>query len=126
MGTAHHTRWGWLALAVVAVGVAVTIAVRAGTGEVDPGGLVVGLVGGLVARSVVGLVVGLVFGFWIWSSSGRRYLVFLCCCRGRLLPWRLGAFLNWAYDAGLLRVSGIAYQFRHRELQDWLAANPTP
>ncbi|WP_405985343.1 NACHT domain-containing protein [Streptomyces sp. NBC_00872] len=44
MGTARHMRWGWLALTVVAVGVAVTIAVRAGTGDVDPGGLVVGLV----------------------------------------------------------------------------------
>ncbi|MDX3850241.1 NACHT domain-containing protein [Streptomyces sp. AK02-01A] len=49
MGTARHMRWGWLALTVVAVGVAVTMAVRAGTGEVDPGGLVVGLVSLLLA-----------------------------------------------------------------------------
>ncbi len=58
-------------------------------------------------------------------GAGRRYLVFLLCTRGRL-PWRLGAFLNWGYDAGLLRVSGVAYQFRHRELQDWLTTHPTP
>ena len=34
---------------------------------------------------------------------------------------RFGAFLDWAHDAGLLRVSGVAYQFRHRQLQEWLA-----
>lgn len=33
----------------------------------------------------------------------------------------VGRFLEWAYDAGLLRVSGPAYQFRHRELQLWLS-----
>ncbi|MFE2943369.1 NACHT domain-containing protein [Streptomyces sp. NPDC059255] len=53
MGTARHTRWGWLVLTVVAVGVAVTIAVRAATGEVDPGGLAVGLVSLMLA--MVGL-----------------------------------------------------------------------
>ncbi|MEU0932452.1 NACHT domain-containing protein [Embleya sp. NPDC005971] len=39
---------------------------------------------------------------------------------------RLGAFLHWSYGAGLLRISGIAYQFRHRELQNWLASRPNP
>jgi hypothetical protein len=38
------------------------------------------------------------------------------------LPIRLGAFLDWAYGAGLLRLSGIAIQFRHREFQEWLNA----
>jgi hypothetical protein len=35
-------------------------------------------------------------------------------------PLRFDAFLDRAQRAGLLRVSGIAYQFRHRQLQDWL------
>ncbi|MFF9895075.1 NACHT domain-containing protein [Streptomyces longispororuber] len=39
---------------------------------------------------------------------------------GRVPP-RLDAFLAWAYHAGLLRVVGGAYRFRHRELQEWLA-----
>lgn len=60
-----------------------------------------------------------------FAGAGRRYLVFLLCIRGRL-PWHLGTFLNWAYEAGLLRLSAVAYQFRHRELQDWLTAHPTP
>ncbi|MFD9907036.1 NACHT domain-containing protein [Streptomyces sp. NPDC059063] len=42
---------------------------------------------------------------------------------GRVPP-RPGAFLAWAYHAGLLRVVGGAYQFRHRELQEWLDRNP--
>ncbi|NBE94510.1 MULTISPECIES: hypothetical protein [unclassified Nonomuraea] len=31
---------------------------------------------------------------------------------------------TWWFGAGLLRISGTAYQFRHRELQDYLAAHP--
>ncbi|EPH43729.1 NACHT domain-containing protein [Streptomyces aurantiacus] len=41
---------------------------------------------------------------------------------GRVPP-RPGAFLAWAYHAGLLRVVGGEYQFRHRELQEWLDRN---
>ena len=81
------------------------------------------------AMAPYGLVVGLAYGLMYWSTlgfgAGRRYLVFLLCMRGRL-PLRLGRFLDRAYHAGLLRVSGIAYQFRHRELQHWLTDNPAP
>jgi hypothetical protein len=31
-------------------------------------------------------------------------------------------FLEWARNAGLLRVTGIAYQSRHDSYQQWLAA----
>ncbi|WUH88692.1 NACHT domain-containing protein [Streptomyces sp. NBC_00433] len=94
-------------------------------------GITLGTAIGITLQPGTGVIAGLglvlVIGFWPWSRSAvRRYLVFLCVCRGQLLPWRLGAFLNWAYEAGLLRISGIAYQFRHRELQDWLATNPRP
>lgn len=77
-------------------------------------GAAVGLASGIVYAVLVGLTVA--------SAPWRRYLALLLCTRGRL-PWRLGWFLDWACEAGLLRVSGIAYQFRHRELQDWLASN---
>ncbi|WP_159403814.1 NACHT domain-containing protein [Streptomyces sp. NRRL S-646] len=72
----------------------------------------------------LGLTLGLTFGLRMAGAS-RRYMVFLCCARGQL-PWRLGAFLHWAYGTGMLRISGMAYQFRHRELQDWLATHPVP
>jgi hypothetical protein len=38
-------------------------------------------------------------------------------------PLRFVAFLDWAHDAELLRVSGTAYQFRHLQLQDWLISH---
>ncbi|CAL9676756.1 hypothetical protein SUDANB105_07952 [Streptomyces sp. enrichment culture] len=94
-------------------------------------GLTTGLTFGLTAGRVVdfafglvfGLTMGITIGLYIVAGSARRYLVFLCCSRGRL-PWRLGTFLHWAYGAGLLRISGVAYHFRHREFQDWLATHP--
>ncbi|WP_371493433.1 NACHT domain-containing protein [Kitasatospora sp. NBC_00374] len=84
--------------------------------------------GGLSLQNAFGgidvLVVTLAFvclaGLLIWAGAWRRYVATLLCTRGRL-PWQLGRFLDWAYGAGLVRVSGTAYQFRHRELQDHLA-----
>lgn len=38
----------------------------------------------------------------------------------------LPTFLDWCVTAGLLRTSGIAYQFRHREFQEWLVRHPQP
>jgi hypothetical protein len=35
-----------------------------------------------------------------------------------------GLSWNWAENAGLLRVSGVAYQFRHRQLQDYVFRQP--
>ncbi|MEV6013628.1 hypothetical protein AB0M29_43655 [Streptomyces sp. NPDC051976] len=99
-------------------------------------GLVVGLVGGLASGLVGGLVGGLESGLALGLASGLasglllgrtawRYMVFLLCARGRL-PFRLARFLDWGCDVGLMRYSGPAYQFRHRELQLWLAAHPDP
>lgn len=59
------------------------------------------------------------------GAAGTRYVVLLLCTRGwwsdRVLPWRLGRFLDWCCGAGLMRTAGTAYQFRHRELQEFLA-----
>ncbi|MEW2527593.1 hypothetical protein [Streptomyces sp. NPDC047071] len=68
-----------------------------------------------------GLVVRLVFG----AQASRRYVAFLVCSRRRL-PFRLGLFLDWAVTAGLMRYSGPAYQYRHRELHHWLRQHPEP
>ncbi|MDI3403271.1 NACHT domain-containing protein [Streptomyces cavernicola] len=75
---------------------------------------------GVLAGVGVGLLCGL-------GGTGVRYLALLLCTRRgpQALPWRLRRFLHWATEAGLLRVAGTAYQFRHRELQDWLADLPT-
>ncbi|WP_435228404.1 NACHT domain-containing protein [Streptomyces sp. Tue6028] len=73
----------------------------------------------------LGLALAALAGVVVVADAWMRYIVLLLCTRG-LLPWRLAAFMDWASRAGLLRISGTAYQFRHRELQDWLAANPDP
>jgi hypothetical protein len=87
-------------------------------------GLVVGLAMGPVAGLAMGLAAGLVAGL-----ADIRYIAFLMCTRrwsDHWLSWRLGLFLHWCYEAGLIRIAGIGYQFRHRELQDYLARNPHP
>jgi len=77
-----------------------------------------------------GLILGLLFGIGGVGSRGSSALaryhaaVMVNWVRGRA-PLRFGAFLDWAHDAGLLRVSGVAYQFRHRQLQDWLTSPDT-
>lgn len=86
-----------------------------------PGVAEVFTAGALVVAPALGLAAGLA----VSGRSATRYSVFLLCSR-RLLPFRLGRFLDWAVDAGLLRYSGSAYQYRHRELQHWLRRNPLP
>lgn len=91
-----------------------------------PGGItdepLAGVTFGLTAGWMVGLVVGCASGF---ARAARRYGVFLLCSRDKL-PFRLAVFLDWAVTAGLLRYSGPCYQFRHRELQQWLTDHPHP
>ncbi|MGW1912712.1 hypothetical protein ACWCQS_18795 [Streptomyces sp. NPDC002076] len=58
---------------------------------------------------------------FIASQATVRYrlVLALAAARGRL-PLRLARFLDWAHHAGLLRVAGNSYQFRHTEFQRWL------
>ncbi|GHA72581.1 hypothetical protein GCM10010372_84090 [Streptomyces tauricus] len=86
-------------------------------------GLAIGVVSGLtgLVMGVLGGMSGLAAG----SSTSRRYAVFLLYSRRRL-PLHLGLFLDWAVTAGLMRYSGPAYQYRHRELQHWLRQHPHP
>lgn len=57
-------------------------------------------------------------GFTAWS---RFALARMCLRRNDDVPWALMAFLHDAYERGLLRRVGPAYQFRHARLQDHLA-----
>jgi hypothetical protein len=90
-----------------------------------PAGL--GLVPTLTLAMTIGLVVAPLAGF-VLGLAGWRYIALLACTRRwnkHWLPLRLNPFLLWCYDAGLVRIAGIGYQFRHRELQDYLARHPT-
>jgi MFS family permease len=83
------------------------------------------LMGGLT----IGLAVGLLFS--LFDSPWPRYVaaVRILTRRGQL-PRRPARFLDWACEVGLLKISGIALQFRHQNLQDRLltpnAAEPAP
>ena len=98
-------------------------------------GLVFGLlqalvIGGLVSfffslkdALLIGLSFGIVIGFGFSGDAWLRYYitVVIAAVRGSE-PLRFGASLDWVYKAGLLRLSGAGYQFRHRQLQDWLTS----
>lgn len=88
-------------------------------------------VGSLMAKwteSVLGFAYGAILtvlpAFIVAAKAWRRYVLFKCAA-GRRLPAGLGGFLEWCVEAGIMRVEGFAYQFRHRELQEWLAARPS-
>jgi hypothetical protein len=58
----------------------------------------------LLSGIALGLAVG--FGF---ALAGWRYVAFLLCIQrwnGCRLPWPLGSFLPWCYQAGVIRVAG--------------------
>lgn len=54
---------------------------------------------------------------WPYYAAACRSLA-----RHDRLPAHPARFLDWAYQAGLMRLSGINVQFRHREFQKWLLA----
>lgn len=94
-----------------------------------PIGLVVELAHLYQGALVGGLTIGLTFTTLV-SLRRSPWLHYAIAVHGLRrtdrLPRRFTRFLDWAYEAGLLRLSGIAVQFRHRELQDWLTrAEPT-
>ncbi|MGW0886022.1 hypothetical protein [Streptomyces sp. NPDC002671] len=77
-----------------------------------------GLLGDLACGLGLSLAAMALFGP---GAARVRYLALLLCTRRRRsdqrLPWRLQHFLDWCCQVGLMRTAGVAYQFRHRELQ---------
>jgi NACHT domain len=80
-------------------------------------GLLYGLLYGLQFGLLYGLPVGLAFGL----TAGRHATASLLFAFTEIFPARPAQFLEWARNAGLLRVTGIAYQCRHESYQQWLA-----
>jgi hypothetical protein len=104
----------------LAIGLSVALAVLLGsafsTELTGRDNLESGLLGGLL----VGLTAAISFGGSSWM---RYHIAIVLAARRGNGPLRFGAMLEWAREAGVLREAGIAYQFRHRQLQDWLAPN---
>jgi hypothetical protein len=66
---------------------------------------------------VIPFVLGGAWGHWLFIT--RTWLPL-----SRRMPWRMITFLTDAYDRGVLRQNGTAYQFRHALLQEYLAGRP--
>jgi hypothetical protein len=101
-------------------------------------GLTVGLTAGVTALLTTELAERLGFGPAVWLAFGLavgltvaaatvRYAcaTLLFACR-KTFPARPARFLDWAQHAGLLRVTGAAYQYRHETYRRWLLEHPTP
>ncbi|MER7929671.1 NACHT domain-containing protein [Streptomyces sp. NPDC096057] len=73
--------------------------------------------GSVVLAFAVGVAAGIVLAARAW---GRYAVAVMIVAPSGRLPWRLRHFLEWAYVAGLLRVSGNVYQFRHEALRELL------
>ncbi|WFE21925.1 hypothetical protein O7621_00580 [Solwaraspora sp. WMMD937] len=94
-------------------------------------GLGMGIFMGAYIADLMGPIAGLHFGFayflamTIGYASGRYFVATVLGSRVGL-PLRFSSYLKWATRAGILRVSGISYQFRHRELMKYLSATVPP
>jgi hypothetical protein len=96
------------------------------------GGLATGLAAGLTGTPAFGLAVGLPTGLTLGLAAGlaagnhHAWMAYLITthrlARAGRLPRMLMPFLDDAHRLGLLRAVGPAYQFRHAELHDHLAA----
>ncbi|MBK3568896.1 NACHT domain-containing protein [Streptomyces sp. MBT62] len=72
-----------------------------------------------------GAAVGYFGAFAIGLIAWLRYVIAMSLMRLRgQLPWKIAAFLDWAHRVGVLRIHGVAWQFRHTELQHWLSSQP--
>ncbi len=76
---------------------------------------------GLAAGLVGGLTFAVTYGLAVAGSTWTRYHITVALTAARRRgPLQFDKFLDWAAHAGLLRVSGVSYQFRHHEMQDRL------
>jgi hypothetical protein len=99
------------------------------------GGLATGLAAGLAGTPAFGLALGPAAGLALGLSAGlasgehHAWMAYQFAtyrlARAGQLPRALMEFLDDAHRLGLLRAVGPAYQFRHAELQDHLAATYT-
>ncbi|MER7468943.1 NACHT domain-containing protein [Streptomyces sp. NPDC097981] len=76
-----------------------------------------------LSGTAFGATVGFFAAFAVGLIGWLRYVIAMTLMHRRnLLPWKVAAFLDWGHRAGVLRVHGVSWQFRHAELQRWLAA----
>lgn len=106
------------AMAGLASGAAVALLAvsRAEGADEQKVGLAFGLVFAIVFTTAFGLLIG--------RAAGRFFTATLVFRRTKVFPARPTVFLDWARRNGLLRVNGVAYQFRHETYRQWLQRQP--
>ena len=81
---------------------------------------------GIYYLPIYGVTIAVVFGSMsmlggMLASAYARYIVAVVYAWSKFgLPLRFARFLEWGREAGLLRMSGVGYQFRHQELHEFL------
>ncbi|MFC9434462.1 NACHT domain-containing protein [Nocardia sp. NPDC057030] len=82
----------------------------------------------VVLMALAGAPLGVALGVLIFMARAKASIRYGCArllfTVGSDFASSPGPFLDWARVAGLLRVTGAAYQFRHQSYQEWLAAQP--
>ncbi len=76
-----------------------------------------------------GLLLSLIIPARIMGGrAALRYLAFRLVAGSAGIPisFRLGRFLHLCQERGILRTAGASWQFRHGEIQRYLAAHPNP
>jgi hypothetical protein len=114
---------GFIVALAFAVASALLVATDFGFGIPDPVkfGVLDPAIG--IRRGVVfGLCVGLAAGLWFTVSAERHAIACVLFAVTGTFPYRAARFLDWGRQTGLLRVTGIAYQFRHDTYQQWLCS----
>ncbi|MEV4236257.1 hypothetical protein ACIBJI_34050 [Nocardia sp. NPDC050408] len=76
---------------------------------------------------VVATPIGVIIITLIFLARAKASVRYACAkllfATGTSFTSAPGPFLDWARRAGLLRVTGAAYQFRHQSYQRWLASH---
>ncbi len=82
----------------------------------------------VILVAVAGTPMGIALGALIFLARAKASIRYGCARAlftvGAGFASSPGPFLDWARGAGLLRVTGAAYQFRHQSYQVWLASQP--
>jgi hypothetical protein len=106
------------------LGGGVPIGLLAGFSRLTPSWLISGLGPAFLIALVLAwiLAFGVIFGLLGAYGAGRYATASIIFAATGRFPRRPTQFLEWARDAGLLRVTGVAYQFRHATYREWLAA----
>ncbi len=99
-----------------ALATGLVVGISVGAAEGYPLSLLFGVFSALAVGAIAGLTTGLASTSWAPYAAATSLLALR-----RHTPWHLQEFLADAHRRGVLRQSGTAYQFRHRELQRHLA-----